>query len=58
MIKRFRYEFEYNDDNDDRCILRQIESDVGYCYHLGIKCKGKFEDRPTWCPLVEVKEDK
>ena len=57
MIKKFRYEFEYNDDNSDRCILRHIEGDVGYCYHTGMKCKGKFEDRPEGCPLVEAKDD-
>jgi hypothetical protein len=57
MRRKFKYEFEYDDDNDERCILRQIEWDVGYCYHLGIKCKGKFEDRPANCPLVEVDND-
>ena len=54
MIKKYRYEFEHDDANDDRCILRQIEWDVGYCYHTGIKCKGKLEDRPDDCPLKET----
>jgi hypothetical protein len=54
---KFRYEFEYNDDNDDeRCILRATTVAIGYCIDKQMKCKGKLDDRPEWCPLVEVKD--
>jgi hypothetical protein len=47
MIKKYIYEFEHDDDDTDyRCILRQIQWEVGYCYPLDRKCKGKFDDRP------------
>jgi len=54
---KFRFEFEYDDDNDERCILRRIGLGVGYCYVTQMKCKGKLEDRPIDCPLVEVKDE-
>jgi hypothetical protein len=57
MIKKFKFEFEYNDDNDDRCILRAKTSYDGYCIDKLKICKGKLEDRPEWCPLVEIKDD-
>jgi hypothetical protein len=54
MIKKFRYEFKYDDDNDERCILRD---QFNYCFDKKMKCKGKLEDRPGWCPLVEIKDN-
>ena len=58
MKKKFNYSFEYDDDNDDRCPLARLEMycrhNYYYCYNKGQKCKGKLEDRPEWCPLVEV----
>jgi hypothetical protein len=57
MNYKFKYEFEYDDDNDERCILRRIGLGVGYCYVTQMKCKGKLEDRPIDCPLIEVKDE-
>jgi hypothetical protein len=57
MRRKFKYEFECNEDNDDRCILRSTEEAYGYCHEIRIKCRGKFEDRPANCPLVEVKDE-
>jgi hypothetical protein len=56
--RKFRYEFEYDDNKDDICILRDTTSSIDFCIDKQKRCKGKLEDRPVFCPLVEVKDDK
>jgi hypothetical protein len=54
-MKKFRYEF-------DRCAkyvcpLRQRWPSEDLCGHSTIPCTGELDNRPKWCPLVEVKDE-
>jgi len=56
MIKKFRYEFEYEDGQFICPLLGVYDDEDDNCWHTIKSCNGDLMDKPANCPLVEVKE--
>jgi hypothetical protein len=54
---KLRYEFDNIEYHLCRCPLRRKDW-KSYCLEIGENCDGDLKNRPDFCPLVEVNDEK
>ena len=63
MLKKYRYDFDQDDNLNKKCKFAQpiysVDMFCSYCFLQNADgkndtlCHGNMDDRPEWCPLIE-----